>query len=126
MNIMFKVLITLIALIIVIILGFILSKNGKPYSTVLFTFHKLIALAMIIYTFIYIRQHAFNVMSNFELSITLSITIICILVLFTTGALLSLGKLDYFLLKQLHLLVAIFLSVSSISFIYIFIKILSS
>ncbi|GMQ55687.1 hypothetical protein AN1V17_00790 [Vallitalea sediminicola] len=122
MNMIFKGIITIFALSIVVIFGFLLSKNGKPYNDVLFTIHKVVALAMIIYSYLYIKQYTSIIRNDFWLVLFLIIIVICILALFVTGALLSIGKVDYVLLKRLHLPIALLMSVSAISFVVVFLK----
>lgn len=121
-----KGMITLFALTIVMIFGFLLSRHGKPYSDILLTIHKVVALAIIIYSYLYIKQHTSVVLNNFWLVLFLVISLICILALFITGALLSIGKVDYFMLKKIHLPVALLMSVSFISFIVVFLQKLKS
>jgi len=122
MSVVIKGMITIVALIIVMMVGFLLSRNGKPYSNILFTIHKVVALAAIIYSYLFIKQHNGIVMNNSFLLILLAVTVVYIFVLFITGALLSIGKVDYMKLKHLHLPVAFLMSVSVVSFIVVFIQ----
>jgi len=122
MSMLFKGMITVFALIIVMIFGFLLSRYGKPYSDVLFTIHKVVALALIIYTFLYIKQHTSIIINNLWLVLLLVIVVICIIALFLTGALLSIGKVDYYMLKRIHLPVALLMSVSVTCFIVVLLQ----
>jgi len=75
--------------------GIWLSNSGKPLNTVIFTIHKLIALAAVVLIVMYIS----NALKNVEIQvITISLLIIAglsVLALFATGALISMGKLSY-------------------------------
>ena len=122
MNMIFKGSITIFALGMVMIFGFLLSKNGKPYNDILFTIHKVVALAMIIYSYLYIKQFKSIIRNDFWLVLFLIIIVICILALFVTGALLSIGKVDYVMLKRLHLPIALLMSTTVISFILVFLR----
>jgi hypothetical protein len=82
--------------------GLWLSNSGKPLNTVIFTIHKLIALAAVILVIMYIA----NTIKGVEVQvITISLLVIaglCVLALFTTGALISMGKLNYELSLTIH------------------------
>ncbi len=122
MNMIFKGSITIFALGIVMIFGFLLSKNGKPYNDILFTIHKGVALGMVIYSYLYIKQFKSIIRNDFWLVLFLIIIVICILALFVTGALLSIGKVDYVMLKRLHLPITLLMSTTVISFIFLFLR----
>jgi hypothetical protein len=70
--------------------GFWLSNSGKPLNTVIFTVHKLIALAAVIFTSIAIYSLIKNVEIQSLIVTLIVIVVVCILVSFLTGALLSL------------------------------------
>ena len=70
--------------------GFWLSNSGKPLNTVIFTVHKLIALAAVIFTNIAIYSLIKNVEIQSLIVTLIVIVVVCILVSFLTGALLSL------------------------------------
>jgi hypothetical protein len=70
--------------------GVWLSKIGKPLNTVIFTTHKLIALAAVIFTGITIYSLIKNVQIHLFVIALITGVGLCVLALFTTGALLSL------------------------------------
>ena len=82
--------------------GIWLSNSGKPLNTVIFTIHKLIALAAVVLVVIYIS----NILKGMEIqALTISLLAIaglCVLGLFASGALISLGKLNYEISLSIH------------------------
>ena len=72
--------------------GFWLSNSGKPLNTLIFTAHKLIALAAVIITSIVIYSLIENVEIQFMIVTLIVVLGLCILASFVTGALLSLDK----------------------------------
>lgn len=95
-------------LVITIVLGIWLGRAGKPYSTAIFTVHKLAALAtaVLISVFIY---HLLGNASATSLVIALIIVgVLCILALFITGALMSTDNAAYSLLKTIHIIATFF------------------
>jgi hypothetical protein len=79
-----------------------LSHTGKPLNAIIFNIHKLIALAAVIITAIQI----YKILHNTEIQVLLIALIIftglCVLALFVTGALLSLGKPVNHILLTIH------------------------
>ncbi len=82
--------------------GLLLSNLGKPYNTTVFTFHKLISVGAVIITFVIIR----NLVKSSEIKsivvLSIIIAIVSTLVLFVSGALMSVGVGPYSLLKTIH------------------------
>jgi len=70
--------------------GVWLSKIGKPLNTVIFTAHKLIALAAVIFTGIAIYSLIKNVQIHLFVVALITGVGLCVLALFATGTLLSL------------------------------------
>ena len=84
-----KLFISGIVFIITLVSGIWLSKTGKPYQTLPFNLHKLIALAFIVITY-FIYRSIFKSIDTYNLALIL--TIICGLVavvLLATGGMLS-------------------------------------
>ena len=85
-----------------IILGLWLSRLGKPYQQILFNFHKLIALAAVVLVGLqfskWIKFGEIPPLMNLLMVLIAIMTII----LFASGALMSLDKLDYKLMHLLH------------------------
>jgi len=70
--------------------GVWLSKIGRPLNTVIFTAHKLIALAAVIFTGIAIYGLIKNLEVHFLIIPMIVVIGLCILALFATGTMLSL------------------------------------
>lgn len=85
-----------------LVFGFFVSRSGKPYNGILFTLHKLIALGTVVFTVL----RLFKVRSSMD-STTLMIALlvmaaICVVALFASGALMSMGRLDYTRMRTIH------------------------
>ena len=90
------------AFILTLAFGVWLSRLGKPYNTLIFTIHKLSALAAVILTALPIigalgRQ-------GFQISpILLTVaTLVCVVALFATGALMSTRELGFRVMLTIH------------------------
>lgn len=80
--------------------GFWLSKIGKPYNGALFNIHKLIALGAVVFAVIQISKTG---LSGLPLLVAaLIVAGLCVVALFASGALMSIGKLDYALTLTVH------------------------
>jgi hypothetical protein len=80
--------------------GFWLSKVGKPYNGALFNIHKLIALGAVIFAVIQISKT--GVSGSPLLLVALVAAGLCAVALFASGAMMSIGKLDYALTLTVH------------------------
>ncbi len=97
--------------------GLWLSRLGKPYNGILFNFHKLIALGDVIIAVVRISK-TLNI-ANSPLLITLLIAAaLCVVALFVSGALMSMGKLDYALALIVHRIAPLALVVAVTTIIY--------
>jgi hypothetical protein len=94
--------------------GVWLSHSGKPLNTIIFTIHKLIALAAVIIIAIQIYKEFQNTEIQFVLVALIVLTGLCALALFVTGALLGLGKPALAILLTIHQ-IAPFLAVVSMA-----------
>jgi hypothetical protein len=84
------------------VFGFWLSISGKPYNQVIFTIHKLVALGAVIYLAATVyRVHRAAPLKPAYMMIIL-LTVLCVLVAFVTGALLSLDKYMPLFVLRLH------------------------
>jgi len=94
--------------------GVWLSNSGKPLNTILFTLHKLIALAAVVVTAIQV----YGILKNTEIQgllvALMVLTGVCVLALFATGALMSQAKPVRGILLTIHQ-VAPFLAVISMA-----------
>ncbi|HNZ30263.1 MAG TPA: hypothetical protein PLB12_05635 [Candidatus Goldiibacteriota bacterium] len=87
-----KVIYAIASYAVVIITGFVLSKYGKPFNTLVLTAHKLLALAAVVFMVIVIREH-WAVFKGDMVSVTAAVfTGIFVTAMFATGAMLSFEK----------------------------------
>jgi len=82
--------------------GFWLGRIGKPYNGILFNIHKLIALGTVIVTVMQVYKIHNGLTAQALLIILLVVAGICVVALFSSGAFLSIGNLDYTLMKTIH------------------------
>lgn len=82
--------------------GFWLSKVGRPYNGILFNVHKLLALGSVILVAMRIYNWSMSAEVQSMVIVFLSLAALGILVLFLTGAFLSIGRLKYKTLKLVH------------------------
>ena len=78
--------------ILTLVFGFRLSHSGKPYHTLIFNVHKLIALAAVVVTVIQILNALRIGATQPILSVPLIVIGLCAVALFVTGALMSANK----------------------------------
>lgn len=82
--------------------GVWLSRSGKPYSTGIFTIHKLISVAAVVLAAIQMVK-ALKISGGSALLIALAvIAILAVIALLATGALMSLDKLSYKWMLTIH------------------------
>jgi hypothetical protein len=101
-----------------VVFGFWLRKTGQPYNGVLFNVHKLLALGNVIFT----GMMVFRLIENMQVLVVMVVLLVLaassVIALFGTGALMSIGKLDYSLMRMIHrisiavLVLAMFLVIS--------------
>jgi chromate transport protein ChrA len=78
-----------------LVFGFWLSSKGKPYPGILFNIHKLVALGAVVVAGIQFSQMLNTNNPTAVIIALLVVAALCIVALFTSGALMSMGKLDY-------------------------------
>lgn len=102
-----------------LVFGFWLSHAGKPYNGFLFNVHKLIALGAVVLAGMqfYKMLHAFDGL----LAVLLLLLALCVIALFTSGALMSAGKLDYALMLTIHRVAPVILALG-FGLVIIFLK----
>ncbi len=89
-------------LLLTLLSGFWLSNAGKPYNGLLFNIHKLIALGAVILMGVRLF-YMLKIADPPALTIAaILISAICVVALFASGALMSIGKLDYALTLMVH------------------------
>ncbi len=84
------------------VFGIWLSNTGKPYNSVLFNIHKLIALGAVIATAVTVYHLRANVEIRTLILGTIVITGLLFLALFVSGALLSIGKPEHAAILTIH------------------------
>ncbi len=84
-------------------LGICLSSSGKPYGTLIFTIHKLVGLAAVIFAVIVVRNLLQGAGIEGTAMTLIIVTGASILALFVTGGLLGAEKEPYMLLRVVHI-----------------------
>lgn len=82
--------------------GLWLSLSGRPYNTGIFTVHKLIALGAVIVTGITLNHLRLGVAVPMSAFIAMIFAAVLFLLLFVSGALLSIGKPDLVAILMVH------------------------
>jgi hypothetical protein len=90
----------IILFLLTLVFGFWLSHVGKPYNGLLFNIHKLIALFCVVLLGIQFSKtlHA----PNWLIIALLVVSVLCVIALFISGAMMSAGKLEYGLMLAMH------------------------
>jgi chromate transport protein ChrA len=102
--------------------GVWLSNAGKPYNNAIFTLHKLIALGAVVLAAIQMVK-GFKTTGITPVTIGLSIiTILAVIALFATGALMSLDKELYKVWLIIHQIAPAVISITSAAIIYLLTK----
>ena len=99
--------------------GFWLSRAGKPYNGVLFNIHKLLALAAVIVAVFEIRKTLQGDGAAPIYGVVIALTGVSIIALFATGALMSIGKLNYAVSLTIHKAAPILATMTLIAAIYL-------
>ena len=96
-----------------LIVGFWLSRAGKPYNGALFNVHKFIALGTVVFTAIQLNNllKGSQVQPLFILSGI--VAVIAVIALFVSGAFLSIGNLNDGVMKLIHNIVPFLLVIST-------------
>jgi hypothetical protein len=85
--------------VLTLVFGVWLSHLGKPYNGILFNFHKLIALAGVVLAGIQFSQ---TYSPDGLLMALLVVSVLCVIALFASGAMMSAGQLDYNIMLTIH------------------------
>jgi hypothetical protein len=89
-----------ILFLLTLVFGFWLSHVGKPYNGLLFNIHKLIALFCVVLLGIQFSKTLQT--PDWQLVVLLTVSVLCVIALFASGALMSAGQLDYALMLTIH------------------------
>ncbi|MEW5868563.1 MAG: hypothetical protein AB1894_04755 [Chloroflexota bacterium] len=102
MNVISQLSLPGIAFLLTLVFGVWLSLSGKPYNGVLFNLHKLIALGGVIAVVIQLSKVLKSVEAPALIIGLLVLAGVCVVALFASGALMSIGKLDHALTLNIH------------------------
>jgi hypothetical protein len=87
-----RILSTGILFALIVASGVWLTKSGRPLNTGIFTVHKLIALATLVFIIIIVRTLAKGIALNPVMIISIVLTFLFFIIMFATGAVLSFEK----------------------------------
>jgi hypothetical protein len=104
----------IIAFVLTLAFGFWVSNVGKPYNGLLFNVHKLIALGAVIATIVQLTKVFRNDNSLAFIILLLVVATLCVIALFASGALMSLGKMDYALMLTVHRIAPVVLFIAMV------------
>lgn len=99
--------------------GFWLSHSGKPLNTVIFTIHKLIALATVVFTISLIYSLLKNIDPKAAVLTLMVVSSLLVISLFVTGALLSIGKPANTLVLTTHRIAPYLAAISTAATMYL-------
>jgi hypothetical protein len=91
-----------ILFVLTLVFGVWLSQSGKPYNSLLFNIHKLVALGTVIVVGVQLSRMLKNTDPLALIIALLVVAALCVVALFASGALMSMGKLDYTLTLTIH------------------------
>ena len=120
MDTLFKFLAPALLLLLTLAFGIWLSLSGKPYNSILFNIHKLIALAAVVVTVIQLYRLLKGTPIQVPPIVLIILAGLCVLALFFSGAMTSAGKLDYPMMLSIHRKTIILLIVEVAGSIYLF------
>ena len=108
-----------IIFLLTLVFGFWLRRIGKPYNGILFNIHKLLALAAVIVAVFEIRKMIQSEGTIPFYNVLIALTGVSIIALFATGALMSIGKLNYAVSLTIHKAAPILATMTLIAAIYL-------
>jgi hypothetical protein len=118
MNVLYNFILPGIIFLFTLAFGVWLSRTGRPYNTILFNTHKLIALGAVIFA----ALRLYGVLKAMQIQVLpimmLVILGLCVLALFITGALMSAGKLDRMVMLTIHRIAPALAAISASMIIY--------
>ena len=91
-----------IIFLLTLVFGFWLSNSGKPYNGILFNIHKLIALGAVVVTVMQVYSILKVMEPQSLIVILIIIVVVCVIALFTSGAFMSIGNVNYQTMKTIH------------------------
>jgi hypothetical protein len=100
-------------IVLTLVSGVWLSHSGKPFNGLIFTVHKLIALATVIFLGVYIYHRTRGLDPNTLVLSSIVVAGLLFLALFVSGALLSIGKPAPAVILKIHQVTPLLALVSS-------------
>lgn len=122
MSIVSKIIGTGLLFLLTIVTGIWLSNSGKPLNTLIFTIHKFTALGAVVFIAIVIRNLLKDVEINNVMLTLIIVTGLSVLVLFVSGALLSLGKPVNNIILTIHSITPILTVITTAMTIYLLVS----
>jgi hypothetical protein len=104
---------------VTLVFGVWLSRSGKPYNGILFNMHKLIALGAVIVTAISIYQAIRSAEIQGLLVALIGLAGVCVVALFVTGALMSVGHPAHDILRAIHSVAPFVMVIALAAMIYL-------
>lgn len=101
-NSVSRIIVVGVLLVLTLVSGLWLSNSGKPYHSVIFNIHKLIALGAVSATAVTVYRLRTSVDIRMLVIGAIVITGMLFLALFVSGALLSIGKPDHVAILTVH------------------------
>ena len=98
--------------------GFWLSALGKPYNGLLFNLHKLVALSAVVFAVIQTYNLLKDANIQFIVIALAAVCVLCVITLFVTGALMSIGNLPHEPLLTVHRIALAALPLATIPMVY--------
>jgi hypothetical protein len=118
-----KLVLPLVLFVLTIAVGFWVSKTGKPYNTGIFTLHKLLALAAVVFAAIAIAGLLKTAPTQTLIILLIVLAGLSVLALFATGAMMSIQKTVSSAWLLIHRVTPIVLSGAVITVIWLITKI---
>jgi hypothetical protein len=99
--------------------GIWVSNSGKPYNTIIFNIHKLIALGAVVVFAIQFFNTLKSTGIQSLLVALIVLAVLCVIALFATGAMMSIGKPDYTTFLRIHQIAPVALVIALAAIIYL-------
>lgn len=112
MNVPLRMLIATMLLVLAVWTGLSTSHHGKPYPGILFLFHRLLSVALTLYTLLFII--GLLGMSRVEIWLVLLLLVggLSIVTLFISGVLISMGRISLDTASSIHSFAAVLMIVT--------------
>lgn len=101
------------------VFGFWLSKLGKPYNGALFNVHKLLALGAVIAGGIQVARMLRSVDMQTLVFILWMVAGLSVFALFVSGAVMSMDKLDYSIMRGIHRVAPVVMILAAVWAVYL-------